>query len=107
MIAIATTKREIKKLNLIYFLLFMNVIRLHDLNEIRVGHDQVFSLYAPIPIFQKNKFPDPITDQIFGKNSDQILIIDPIKNNAKYLPKETEFFANDNFLLLLVKTSTI
>ncbi len=47
-----------------------------------VGHDQVFSLYAPIRIFQKNKFPDPITDQIFDKNSDQIPIIDPIKNNA-------------------------
>jgi hypothetical protein len=53
----------------------------------RVGHDQVFSLYAPIPIFQKNKCPDPIINQIFDKNSDQIPIIDPIKNSAIYQKK--------------------
>jgi hypothetical protein len=103
---IAIAKREIKKLNLIYFLLFMNVIRFHDLKEIRVGHDQVFSLYAPILIFQKNKFPNPITDQIFDKNSDQIPIIDPIKNNAICQKKPNFLQMNDNFLLLLVKPST-
>ena len=53
-----------------------------DYIKSRVGHDQVFSLYAPIPIFQKNKFCDPIIDQIFDKNSDQIPLIDPIKINA-------------------------
>jgi hypothetical protein len=72
----------------------------------RVGHDQVFSLYAPIPIFQKNKFSDPITDQIFEQNSDQIPIIDPIKITQS-ARKKTAFFANDNFLFLFVITSTI
>jgi hypothetical protein len=48
----------------------------------RVGHDQGFFTLRSDPDRSKNKFPDPITDQIFEKNSDQIPIIDPIKNNA-------------------------
>jgi hypothetical protein len=61
----------------------------------RVGHDQVFSLYAPIPIFQKNTFSDPIIDQILDQNPDQIPIIDPIKNK-RHLQKKA-FFASDKF----------
>ncbi len=52
----------------------------------RPGLDTIkfFSFFAQITIFQKNKFPDPITDQIFDKSSDQIPIINPIKINAIY-----------------------
>ena len=58
------------------------------------------------PDLSKNKFPDPITDQIFEQNSDQIPIIDPIKITQS-ARKKTAFFANDNFLFLFVITCTI
>jgi hypothetical protein len=64
--------------------------------QYRVGHDQVFSLYAPIPIFKKKFFSDPIIDQILDENYDQIPIIDPIKNK-RHLPKKKAFFASDKF----------
>ncbi len=64
------------------------VVNLHVISIVRrIGHDQVFSLYAPIPIFQKNNFSDPIIDQILDTNYDQIPIIDPIKNK-RHLPKK-------------------
>jgi hypothetical protein len=66
----------------------------------RIGHDQVFSLYAPIPIFQKNKFSDPIIDQILDTNYDQIPIIDPIKNKRHLPQKKKTFFASDKFIPL-------
>ena len=36
---------------------------------IRVRHEKIFSLYAPMPSFKKSWFSDPITDQIFDINS--------------------------------------
>jgi hypothetical protein len=68
---------------------------------VRVGHDQVFSLNAPIPIFQKKKIPNPITDQIFEKNL--IKSRTSIQSKIMLSSKETEFFANDNFLFLFGK----
>ena len=65
----------------------------------RVGHDQVFSLYAPIPIFKKKIFSDPIIDQILDQNYDQIPIIDPIKNK-RHLPKKKHFLQVISFIPL-------
>ncbi len=62
------------------------------MSPIRDDHDQVLSFFAPIPIFQKNKFPDSITDEIFDKYSGQIPNIDPIKINAPY--KKNPAFLN-------------
>jgi hypothetical protein len=70
-----------------------------DKIKTRVGHDQVFSLYAPIPIFKKKFFSDPIIDQILDENYDQIPIIDPIKNK-RHLPKKKHFLQVISFIPL-------
>ncbi len=44
---------------------------------------------------KKKKNPDPITDQIFDKNSDQMPTIDPIKNNTVY--KKNRIFCKWKF----------
>jgi hypothetical protein len=60
-----------------------------------------FSFSAPIPIFHKNKFPDPITDQILTKIPIKLRSSIPPKSTPS-TPKKTTFFENDSFYSMII-----